>query len=379
MQTNNLTEQKNLETLKNFIKTDLNIKNDLLELAPNKTDNFDESSKINYIDKLYKSLKDLEFDFKSSLKGFNFDNKINESLTEFFNKEKEKLVIGNYNNINCNEIYQNNFSDMSKTFIEDVKKTFVGYTSFNENDLNTSIKEAKTINELLHTCHSYIMNNQSILSSITKISEKQNQFKYPISLYGEQTKAAEELFNNFPMDLDVGWTDIISLEDQIFMMVRDRGHALTIDIDTSKDDYLVKYFVPKLCNEDMIKALPGINKDNISQNGASGCFQCKNTEFTNKLFSFIEKVPTDNDMPPIHIKDIPNFNKTKSNDTNKNEFSNPEPPLFSLNDVKEMTTEKGKQGRKFEKILNLLSKFKIFSKDKNNTKEIDQEVTKYDK
>lgn len=379
MQTNKLTEQKNLETLKNFIKTDLSIKNDLLELAPNKTDNFDESSKINYIDKLYKSLKDLEFDFKSSLKGFNFDDKINESLTEFFNKEKEKLAIGNYNNINCNEIYQNNFSDMSKTFIEDVKKTFVGYTSFNENDLNTSIKEAKTINELLHTCHSYIMNNQSILSSITKISEKQNQFKYPISLYGEQTKAAEELFNNFPMDLDVGWTDIISLEDQIFMMVRDRGHALTIDIDTSKDDYLVKYFVPKLCNEDMIKALPGINKDNISQNGASGCFQCKNTEFTNKLFSFIEKVPTDNDMPPIHIKNIPNFNKIKSNDTNKNELSNPEPPLFSIDDVKEMTTEKGKQGRKFEKILNLLSKFKIFSKDKNNTKEIDQEVTKYDK
>ena len=379
MQKNNLTEQKNLETLKNFIKTDLSIKNDLLELAPNKTDNFDESSKINYIDKLYKSLKDLEFDFKSSLKGFNFDNKINESLTEFFNKEKEKLAISNYNNINCNEIYQNNFSDMSKTFIEDVKKTFVGYTSFNENDLNTSIKEAKTINELLHTCHSYIMNNQSILNSITKISEKQNQFKYPISLYGEQTKAAEELFNNFPMDLDVGWTDIISLEDQIFMMVRDRGHALTIDIDTSKNDYLVKYFVPKLCNEEMIKALPGINKDNISQNGASGYFQCKNTEFTNKLFSFIEKVPTDNDMPPIHIKNIPNFNKNKSNDTNKNEFSNPEPLLFSIDDVKEMTTEKGKQGRKFEKILNLLSKFKIFSKDKNNTKEIDQEVTKYDK
>ncbi len=289
MQKNNLTEQKNLETLKNFIKTDLSIKNDLLELAPNKTDNFDESSKINYIDKLYKSLKDLEFDFKSSLKGFNFDNKINESLTEFFNKEKEKLAISNYNNINCNEIYQNNFSDMSKTFIEDVKKTFVGYTSFNENDLNTSIKEAKTINELLHTCHSYIMNNQSILNSITKISEKQNQFKYPISLYGEQTKAAEELFNNFPMDLDVGWTDIISLEDQIFMMVRDRGHALTIDIDTSKDDYLVKYFVPKLCNEEMIKALPGINKDNISQNGHQAVFNVKIQNLQTNFFLSLKK------------------------------------------------------------------------------------------
>ena len=37
---------QNLKALKTFIKTDLSIKNDLLQLAPNNADNFDEASKI---------------------------------------------------------------------------------------------------------------------------------------------------------------------------------------------------------------------------------------------------------------------------------------------------------------------------------------------
>ena len=375
---------QNLKALKKFIKTDLSIKNDLLQLAPNNADNFDEASKINYTDKLYQSLKYLEFDFKSSFEGFGLSEAVNESLTDFFNKTREQLAIGNYKNTDCREIFQKNFSNMSKDFVENVKKTFVGYTSFNLGDLNNSIKDAKTINELLHSCHSYVMNNKELLSSITKISEKQNKFNYPIMLYGENTKQAEELFKKFPMDLDVGWTDIISLEDQIFMMIRDRGHALTIDIDTSKDDYFVKYFVPKLCNEDMIKALPGINKDNISSNGASGSFICNNKEFTDKLFSFIEKVPTDSDMPSIH----PPYEQV-SNEINLDNFnifediptSQPEPPLFPMDDIKEITTEQGKNGRRFEKILDLLSKFNIFSKNKSKTttKEDKQEVKKDDK
>ena len=372
---------QNLKALKKFIKTDLSIKNDLLQLAPNNADNFDEASKINYTDKLYQSLKYLEFDFKSSFEGFALSEAVNESLTEFFNKTREQLAIGNYKNTDCREIFQKNFSNMSKDFIENVKKTFVGYTSFNLGDLNNSIKDAKTVNELLHSCHSYVMNNKELLSSITKISEKQNKFNYPIMLYGENTKQAEELFKKFPTDLDVGWTDIISLEDQIFMMIRDRGHALTIDIDTSKDDYLVKYFVPKLCNEDMIKALPGINKDNISSNGASGNFICNNKEFTDKLFSFIEKVPTDSDMPPIDSPYGPDSNLDNLNILEDIPTSQPEPPLFPMDDIKEITTEQGKTGRRFEKILDLLSKFNIFSKNKSKTttKEDKQEVKKDDK
>ncbi len=61
--------------------------------------------------------------------------------------------------------------------------------------------------------------------------------------------------------------------------------------------------------------------------------------------------------------------------------SQPNTQLFPMNDIKEMTTEQGKNGRRFEKILNLLSKFNIFSKNKSKTttKEDKQEVKKDDK
>ena len=112
---------------------------------------------------------------------------------------------------------------------------------------------------------------------------------------------------------------------------------------------------------------------------ASGSFICNNKEFTDKLFSFIEKVPTDNDMPLINY-----IYESVSNDFNIfDDIPNSEPnsPLFPMDDIKEITTEQGKTGRRFEKILNLLSKFNIFSKNKNktNTKEDKQEVTKDDR
>lgn len=66
------------------------------------------------------------------------------------------------------------------------------------------------------------------------------------------------------------------MEDRTLMMIRDRGHALTIDIDSlEKDNVVVNYFVPKICNKEMVKALPGINPSSITKNGAVGTFDLK--------------------------------------------------------------------------------------------------------
>ncbi len=186
---------------------------------------------------------------------------------------------------------------MSKNLIENVKENFVGYTDFGEKELSDLICESSTINELLHVCHSYIINNDIILSSITKLEEKKNEFGYPITLYGEKSELSEKLFKEFPLDLDVGWTDIVSIQDQILMMVRDRGHALTLTIDNSQDKPFVKYFIPKICNEDMIRALPGVDEKALSKNGVLGSFECDKNELLSNLFGFIGKVPTDNDIP----------------------------------------------------------------------------------
>ena len=116
-----------------------------------------------------------------------------------------------------------------------------------------------------------------------------------------KAKIAEEhpllIFEKFPKDLDVGDTDIVSMEDRTLMMIRDRGHALTIDIDSlEKDNVVVNYFVPKICNKEMVKALPGINSSSITKNGAVGTFDLKKGDIK-KIFDFIGKVPTDMDMP----------------------------------------------------------------------------------
>lgn len=121
------------------------------------------------------------------------------------------------------------------------------------------------------------------------IGTKKNEFSYNIVLYGEENKISQEIFEKFPKDLDVGDTDIVSMEDRTLMMIRDRGHALTIDIDSlEKDNVVVNYFVPKICNKEMVKALPGINSSSITKNGAVGTFDLKKGDIKKYLILLVK-------------------------------------------------------------------------------------------
>ena len=88
---------------------------------------------------------------------------------------------------------------------------------------------------------------------------------------------------------------IIGLDNNVLIMARDLGHALTIDIDLSDSKPLVNYFIPKICNKNMVLKLPGIGK--ITDNGATGVFEIDNIENINeKIFDLMDKVPTDYDI-----------------------------------------------------------------------------------
>ena len=80
------------------------------------------------------------------------------------------------------------------------------------------------------------------------------------------------------------------------MMVRDRGHALTIEITINNQMARLEYFILKLCNLDMINNLPGINKVNENSVWATGTFEIPIIDLPNELFTFISKVPMDDDM-----------------------------------------------------------------------------------
>lgn len=377
-------KMKNLEAMKEFFERDMKIKETLMSLAPTEADDYDELSRMEYVDKLEKGLDSLEYDTLASIKKFGFGEELNNTIREYFANKKKSMAVGKYEAGICQKIYNSEFASMSENFIEEVKEGFVGYAFFsNPSKLPGFVKKAKTVNELLHSIHSSIVNNDEILESMPQKGTKRNTIEEPITLYGEENEVAEKIFKEFPLEMDCGITDIVSLKNKVLMMIRDRGHALTIDMDTTNSKEVeVKYFVPKLCNEEMIRKLPGINESSITKSGASGFFVSDKDKITKDLFDFIEKVPTDGDMvfdktiyeineKPLSLESDKNVDEEKTN--NIESENNKEENIFSMEDAEELAMQPGSEGRRFSKINEIKNKIiiafknlkeKLFDKDR---------------
>lgn len=377
-------KMKNLEAMKEFFERDMKIKKTLMSLAPTEADDYDELSRMEYVDKLEKGLDSLEYDTLASIKKFGFGEELNNTIREYFANKKKSMAVGKYEAGICQKIYNSEFASMSENFIEEVKEGFVGYAFFsNLSKLPGFVKKAKTVNELLHSIHSSIVNNDEILESMPQMKTKRNTIEEPITLYGEENEVAEKIFKEFPLEMDCGITDIVSLKNKVLMMIRDRGHALTIDMDTTNPKEVeVKYFVPKLCNEEMIRKLPGINESSITKSGASGFFVSDKDKITKDLFDFIEKVPTDGDMvfdktiyeineKPLSLESDKNVDEEKT--SNIESENNKEENIFSMEDAKELAMQPGSEGRRFSKINEIKNKIiiafknlkeKLFDKDR---------------
>lgn len=377
-------KMKNLEAMKEFFERDMKIKETRMSLAPTEADDYDELSRMEYVDKLEKGLNSLEYDTLASIKKFGFGEELNNTIREYFANKKKSMAVGKYEAGICQKIYNSEFASMSENFIEEVKEGFVGYAFFsNPSKLPGFVKKAKTVNELLHSIHSSIVNNDEILESMPQMGTKRNTIEEPITLYGEENEVAEKIFKEFPLEMDCGITDIVSLKNKVLMMIRDRGHALTIDMDTTNPKEVeVKYFVPKLCNEEMIRKLPGINESSITKSGASGFFVSDKDKITKDLFDFIEKVPTDGDMvfdktiyeineKPLSLESDKNVDEEKT--SNVESENNEEENIFSMEDAKELAMQPGSEGRRFSKINEIKNKIiiafknlkeKLFDKDR---------------
>lgn len=246
-----------------------------------------------YTDSVNESLISIFTELKTIVSNFFGDESFAMKKTiEIENKTKNEFYSCGYDIDKLRSFYRRCISNMELDFINSVKKEFVGYSL----SFTSSIQKAQTVNELLHYAHSSIINNESILQSIPPIGEKKNDFNCPIILRGEKNPVFEQLFNLFPTDLKTRWTDMVSINDRkLIMMIRDRGHALTTEVTLNGEVARIEYFIPKLCNVDMINDLPGINKVNKDSIGATGVFETPINYLPNSLFDFISRVPTDDD------------------------------------------------------------------------------------
>lgn len=293
-----------LDKLKQFMMSDMRIKKAMIDdmRPPLDIDAFNDESVMKYSDCAYETLKYIITKLKiitEDLDYKEFDNKleslINIWITNFIKCENDREKFKRF--------YEEYVTNMDEAFVDMVKTECVGYTFTLPSN---SIRMVKSINEMLHVIHSYIVNNENIYQSLNKVAEKNLKSGYPVNLYGEVNELSGKIYNLFPLELDCGYVDIVSFGEfkKVMMMIRDRGHALTIEIDEvqknkNEKDYRVSYFIPKLCNMDMIRRLPGINriKDDASTfSGATGQFFCNLDNIYESIFLFISMVPTDDDM-----------------------------------------------------------------------------------
>lgn len=285
------TMNENIVKLNSFFNFDISVKKDMLDLCPD--DRYtDSDSLIKYSDKAYKILRTMFNEIKFNINTFYGRNSGLINVTEELEKKIYDLLFSNVTNINrLKKIYNSLITNMRPEFVENIKRCCIAYS------VNYNPMKPTTINELLHLMHSSILNNNRLIENINVVCSKQNKEGYPISLRGLHNTLTEKIYRLFPLDLSCGWTEIVGVNDnKALMMIRDRGHATTIEI-TLKDNIVrMEYFIPKIINVDMINKLPGINKKYTDNDfGANGVFEANINNFNLFLYDFINRIPTDSD------------------------------------------------------------------------------------
>lgn len=276
-----------LETLIKFFKSDIEIKKTLVDLEP-------QEELLNDGEKYYKMLDNgldsLKYHICCML---NISEPHNLEIAEqFFEQQKRALDACGDDYYRLVDFYHS-LLIMRPKLIEEVGYNCIGYSPFS----GVSILKAKTVNEMAHIIHQNLTNNEWLYKRMPVIKSKENSRKKKITLYGDETDLANNIYDSFYSDFNVGTTDILSFEGQFLIMVRDRGHALSIEIEKEREDeYYIRYHIPKIINIDMVRNLKGIGYVPDGASYARGIFKTTKENLPLDLVEFIEKVPTDADI-----------------------------------------------------------------------------------
>ena len=287
---------ENYEKLDKFFKIDLKIKDLILKTKPNEK-TYDTSGAIKYVDNLINELDTIKDYFFWVIDTYNMSPYLKDVINNSLNEYNEKLLNSNYDYDRLIRIYQECILKMTSGLDKELQKNLFGY-NINRKEVE-SFEKCKTINDYLHAFHFYIVNNEKIFHSMPVIDRKINKDDEPIILFGKENDLSRDLFNKYPVELGTGEVDILSFDDHLLMMIRDVGHALSVDSTIENDNIRVSYFVPKSCNIEKVNKLKGVTKlDPLTSDMFSptnGEFVCKKEDFTSEMIDFISNVPTDID------------------------------------------------------------------------------------
>lgn len=214
-------------------------------------------------------------------------------LSQYLDKIKLVMEKSGCDKDKLRDFYQVYLSDMSKDFVKKVGENCKGYYGYSQ----ISIKDAKTVNEIIHYMHAYVINNEKILSSIPPLKEYNKDEISGVVLRGDNSQLGNIIYDNLSPDQIDFYMDIVCYgDDKAILLVRDVAHALSIQIKKYEGGYFVEYFVPKICNVEMVNKLPGVTKVVDDSSYTIGQFEIAEEDFPTSLYQFVKMVPTDADM-----------------------------------------------------------------------------------
>lgn len=279
----------NLEKINIFFLNNMKIKNIMYNMAFKDEYAYSKDSIIEYEDSIFKNLSMLERLLYEIIVLFNHSEKDLDNLEQRFKKYRQDFIKVQGNVEELKEVYKNNISNMDPEFIKSVNESCIGYYLYR----GSNIKTATSVNEYLHYWHAMIVNNEQTYQRMPELLSKGNE-NNSVHLYGNSDQIAEKIYINMPSVSSR--VDILSLKDRILIMMRDLGHALMIEITYKGDNAIVNYFIPKICNYDMVLKLKGISNVKKDNKFAKGTFEISKEELITTLNDLIVKIPTDNDM-----------------------------------------------------------------------------------
>lgn len=273
-----------LNKITTFLQYDLKLKKLMVDCAPDNSDDLVSAS-----DEISKALKEMEI--------YLIDiNKLHSCINE--SEVKVRMLKLQTELAECDTIdklkkfYRVKISDISSDFIDKVNTQSIGYYP----SRSLPINEAESINEILHAIHHDLVNDEKTYDNLPLIAEKNisEDERYKLKMYGNKNSVADAIFDMMSPSLGAGETKFLTInENEMIMMVKDKGYATTLEIEKEQDKYYVNYFIPKITDVDYVNVLPGVRQITLEDRYTTGVFETTVENLPYKVASLIASIPDD--------------------------------------------------------------------------------------
>ena len=288
-----------IEKINSFFMHDMNIKNAFIRLSLDDDYKYDEHYVEMFVRNAYEDLKYVFQEFNTIMDTLNINSYLKNYVIESFEKIEEEFAECGFNPDKLKDFYNKCISHMNPTLLADISQNLSGYRVMR--DEATVIYKTTTLNELLHVLHASVVNNDLLLKSCDLLDKKarpsQGYNNACTELYGEEFPLARYVYDNITNDVESDVITILSVNpDNVLIMTRDLGHATSFEIDDYGDYIMVHYFIPKLCNIELINKLHGINPVKPSATtfqGATGRFETTKDQLMNDINGVLVNIPDD--------------------------------------------------------------------------------------